>query len=350
LGQDGKARFFRTLNYQGKTSEEKGNETLEFSVPPTLLPDDENVFDLGDYAEALANRDLFQNDDTIQGKIEDLVTKQIINVGYNLGDGFEYGSSREGLWGPEFKIFSNQDPGEIKIENTVLAKRKNDPEFWRQIVRSADWQVYREPTWSELPGGLDSKPTLIREALANHGDASSLDRALGTLDWNAQHGREYLGASLLSTEAPSGSSEVIRLNWFELPQGGGAMTPQATEWLVRIGGSEEWKVLISPVLKDEDIRGLWSLEKDGRSGLLLTAHHGFYRTRDGGLSWEAANYGETGFTSGTKVKPVIVNDATSTFALIDRGTIAEDGDNPLFRLQHRNWLRRWSAGIAELFK
>ena len=278
------------------------------------------------------------------------MSNKTIEVKYNSGGGFEYGASRAALWGPEFKIFADRDGSEIKIDGMVLAERKPDAEFWKQIGQSVDWRVYREPTWSNLPGGTSPKREPIQRALANHGDAASLEKALSTLNWSGDDDHEYLEAALLSTEAPVGTTELIRLKWADIVQGHGPPEPAGTDWLIRIGGSAKWKIVSFPFLKHDDVRGIWSLEKDARSALLLTAHQGFYRTRDGGLSWEAANYGETGFTSGTKVKPVIVNDASSTFALIDRGTAEDDGENPLFRLQHRSWLQRWSAGFAELFR
>jgi hypothetical protein len=348
LGQDGKPRFFRELNYRGTTSKEK--KAASYIVLRTLLPDDEAVFDLGDYAESLAARDLFQGDNTIKGQITDLITKRTTKIEFDLGEGFEWGSSREQVWGPEFKIFANRDLGEIRIGGTLLAKRKHDAGFWKQIAQSDDWQVYRKPYWSNLPGGFDVERRQIREALANHGDRASLDRALSALAWAGEGGRELLDAGVLSTEAPHGTSELIRLEWEETPQGHGPTIPKGTDWVLRIGGIQEWKVLTFPSLKDDDIRGVWSLEKGGRSALLLTARQGFYRTHDGGLSWEEANYGDTSFNSGTKVKPIVINDAASTFALVDRSTAEDDGENPLFRLRHRNWLQRWSVGFAELFR
>jgi hypothetical protein len=363
LGAEGKPRFLRTLNYQGEIADETGkktkgakaakttNKTASLSVQPTLLPEDEDVFDLGDYAEALGKSGLFQNDDSIKAKITDLVTKHDIQVEYDLGDAFEWGSSRKQLWGPEFKIFGSRSLVGVKIGGAVLTEHKNEVQFWTQIARSDDWQVYREPKWSEVSaGGLGAKAAEIQKTLANRGDATSLEKALGTFDWTGKGGREYLEAKLLSTEAPSGESELVRLEWSETPQGSGPMTPVGTEWLLQMGGSKEWKAVTFQFLKDDDIRGVWSLERDGRSALLLSAHQGFYRTRDGGSSWKAANYGETGFTSGTKVKSIVVNDSSSIFALIDRGAAEDDGENPLFKLQHRNWLQRWSVGLTELFR
>ena len=195
---------------------------------------------------------------------------------------------------------------------------------------------------------MNPKPAEILEDLAGHGDITSLEKALKSLSWK-DGVDDYLEAALLSTQTPAGKTELIRLQWSEIVQGHGPPEPNGIDWLIRIGGSAEWKVVKFPFLKGDDVRGVWSLEKDARSALLLSARHGFYLTRDGGLSWEVANFGETGFTSGTKVKPIIVNDASFTFALIDRGTTENDGENPLFRLQHRNWLQRWSAGLTELF-
>ena len=292
---------------------------------------------------------MFQNDDAIRGKITDLVTKRITDVEYDLGDSLEWGVSRQQLWGPEFKMFANRDLREIKIGGAGLAEHENDAGFWKQIAQSDDWQIYRDPKWSGLPGGVSAERASISKALTSHGDTASLDRALNTLGW-IDDNRDYLEAAFLSTQSSSGTTELLRLKWFVIEQGHGPPSPTGVDWVIRIGGSDEWRIVKFPFLKNDDVRGVWSLEKDARSALLLSAHQGFYLTRDGGLSWEEANYGETGLTSGTKVKPVIVNDTSSTFALIDRGTTEDDGENPLFKLRHRNWVQRWSAGLTQLFR
>jgi hypothetical protein len=203
--------------------------------------------------------------------------------------------------------------------------------------------TYRKPEWVKVGVGLDPKPQTIVEGVPNGGDVQSLKGALSVLDWD----HEYLNATLLSTHSSAGRTDAFQLKWYRTPQGTGEMEDEGADWVIRIGESTAWKRVEPP---SSDVEGIWSLGNNGRSALLLTTEHGFYRTRDGAQSWEEANYNETGFTNGKKVKPIVVRGADATFALIDRGTHEGDGENPLFRLRHRGMIERWRVGLVQLLR
>jgi hypothetical protein len=90
--------------------------------------------------------------------------------------------------------------------------------------------------------------------------------------------------------------------------------------------------------------------RHGSAALGSDPDRGFYRTSDSGASWQDANFGETGFTAGKKIKPIIVDGDHGVFALIDRGTRADEGENPLYRLESRGAVQRWRFGLSQLLR
>jgi hypothetical protein len=224
-----------------------------------------------------------------------------------------------------------------------LSERRNDPALWKEVENQAEWVTYRKPESVPLEGGLDSDPETLSKGLPKDGDLQSLKDALGSLNWK----HDYLIPALISTHSPAGRADAIHLQWYRTPQGTGELDEEGEDWIVRLGESAPWK-RVNFNSEMSEVLGVWSWGDDGRAALLLTSERGFFRTRDGGQSWEEANYNETGFTSGRAVRPIVVAGAETTFALIDRGSDADDGENPLFRLKHRSLLERWRTGLVRL--
>jgi TIR domain len=102
LDQTGQVRFFRSLRFEGRTTEESGAVAKATVTPFTLLDRDEDVFDLGEYAEYLASNELLVADDEIRGTIHDLVAGTTHKVAYEMDDKLaDAETSPKGYWGSE---------------------------------------------------------------------------------------------------------------------------------------------------------------------------------------------------------------------------------------------------------
>src|SRR6185295_6010535 len=122
-------------------------------TPPTLIDGDEDVFDLGEYAEDLATKKLLAPDDIIRGTIQDLLANESHEVSYTQDDSLADGNTtRAEVYGPEFKVFSGADAKTIVVAGAPLASRQNDPAIWNEIVKSDDWVTIRKSDWISVGG------------------------------------------------------------------------------------------------------------------------------------------------------------------------------------------------------
>lgn len=335
---DGTLRFFRTASFEPMA---KGAEvTAPNPFPsPRLVQKDDEVFDLGEYAEYLLANDMLISEDDIRGNIHDLTTSNIVSVTYLIDDRIADGETTA-RYGSEYSVFGTER-APAKLPAGVSIDGKHDGQkVWRAIEDSSDWLRYRapelrvvggrvDPTAAELAGNIERPGNLLQllEGIMSNPDA------------------EGASEEVISTESIVGRTDLMKVEVWDGPQGSGQFPRTlSTDWLLRLGESNPWREFEPPTT---DILGVWVLDRTGQHGLLLSLSKGLFRTRDGGASWEIANYNETGLEDGSKVKPIVAGEG-HVVALIDRGSSIDGADNPLFRLQHRTSWERWRAGLKQL--
>lgn len=357
--KQGQIQFARSLRFSGQPIRDtegpargkpqggaSGADTREAvktkATPLTLLNNADSVFDLGDYAEYLAGERLLRSDSTIRGTVRDLVNNKEYGVDFEMDDLLSDGyTSLKEYYGHEFKVFSARDPKQVLINGAKLADRQYDPMLWDEITRLPEWAVYQAPARSTRSTILDLSLKNLMKLVENLGGGPSLEAELGKLDRD----HDYADINVLSTTSGVDRADLIRLTWWKGNQGHSPGYVEGFDWIARFGREAPWRLVQLP---PGNVEGAWTLDKGGRAGLLLTTERGFYRTSDGGLSWEPADYNETGFTNGKAVRPIVIDGDLTTFALIDRGTAEGDGENPLFRLRRRRLAERWKAVLGEL--
>jgi hypothetical protein len=348
LDERGNPRFIRNLKFEGTTHDDQSRKTMD--IPFTLQESGEDPFNLGQLAEQLlANRLIYGDSGNVVGTITDLIGGTTEDVDFSMGGLYSFHGyeTREEAFGPEYKIFTNANVEQIEINGGRLEDHQYDRSFWERIVKNEEWITYTKPETEGLGFYYTDNlgPIEFAAGLPGVGDERALANVLNKLD---RWGRDtLLDVSRISTNTSKGRLDALKLEWYLPPVGSGGNEFDETDWVVRFGESGQWKRVQLP---DDNVEGLWLLEEDDRSVLLLTAENGFFRTWDGGISWEEANYDETGFVDGKKVKTLVVDGASATFALIDRNTNADGGENPLFRLQQRNWIDRWRSGLIQLLQ
>jgi hypothetical protein len=89
---------------------------------------------------------------------------------------------------------------------------------------------------------------------------------------------------------------------------------------------------------------VFPLDPRGQHALALTDREGYFRTSDGGVKWQSANFDEPRLQNGRAVKTIIVGTDVYSLAILNKNP--GDDDNPLFRLARRTWLQRWRIGVG----
>ena len=264
--------------------------------------------------------------------------------GFNLLDAR---LTRESAWGPETKVYSSGAADEILIDGLPLEERQYDKTLWQDVVKDPDWATYQEPASRSLLRGysLDMSAADIDAELSSAGipgNVAPLIQSQGVLGYD-----EVVDVSVLISESNVDAVRLLRIESFDIPQGPNLPRSLGSDWFLHMGDGGQWKTTAAPWTR---ALGIWQLNHEGSNALVLTVQNGFFRTFDGGATWQDANYDETEFTSGQYVKTIVVDGEAGTFALIDRGTLSSHGENPLYRLQHRSWVERWRTGFIRMLE
>lgn len=341
-------QYIQSFTYEGKDT--SGNSKT-INIPPVLLREGENGFDIGAPVEKLVKEGLLLNEWILKGELTNSKSGQKNVLTYDsysdgvLVDGY---LSKEEYYGPEYYVLSNMTDTLKKLK-TGLDSLGDASFFWNKIKKSNEWLKYEKPVSKNilsLVSDQSEESELISqtcEALPDTINAKQLKTLLDTMKiaWN----EDYLFIYLLTTTSVIGKSEIITIqgqqdNRHDDP------TNTFVDWVIRFSDKSIWRHVILPT---ENPIGLWPLDNSGNSSILLTADKGYYLTDDAGKTWQPANFNESELADGIHVKTFVV-DKNSVYALFDRGGSINDNGNPLFLLQTRNWWQRWKTGIIDLLK
>jgi hypothetical protein len=341
-------RYIRSISYHILN----GKSVIQtIKIPPSLVPEKESPLDIGRPVEKLISENVLNNNSIANGTITNLFTGMKGEVTYNLNpdDVFDDGkNSKEKIWGKEYWIYTQGFQTRELVLGYPLDSIDNCRLFWDKIEASDEWVKYKEPvqgkTYSYYPteGQADKFASRISKDIFPFENTKLLEKLLikERIDLI-----ESIDVSLFTTQSVICKTDIIKLEGFELNRHD-EPTPIGITWLIRSSQFINWKPINLPV---ERILGIWSLDSLGNDLLLLSNDKGYYKTNDGGLVWTPANYNENGFSDGSSVKTLILGKEI-IYSLIDRGESYLEGKNPLYRIESRNWIERWRAGLIQLLK
>lgn len=340
--------YLRSMSYRAASATVNPENTITLS--PMLLKQGEHPLDLGRLIIPLVERDFVNSEYRLDGTVTNILTglktpiKYFLDTDDNLAEGY---TSWSQIWGEEYWILSN-NRDDYEVLGKKLKDVRHDLLFWSKVLASDEWMAYQEPVQKHLGLYLilaDGKAGMVRKislAIPDIKHSTLLEKLLIESDiWD----EDFIEATLFSVHSGQNKTTVVRIQeQANMPHD----VPEnvSVTWIVQFGANGKWKVMDFP---GERVIGLWPLNDTGTNALMLSADLGFYLTNNGGISWTPANFNENGFADGSKVKPFVL-DQDNIYALIDRGHSDTDGENPLYRLEKRNWIGRWRQGVIQLLQ
>jgi hypothetical protein len=310
------------------------------TLPLTAVEQGRSAFDLEPWpADALRRAGLNTSALTIDATIQDQTSNgATIRTGFFVSD--NRGDIREVLGataGQEHVVLSTSAEIADRLRDDLESLGAED--LWSDLAANAEWVVYRPPT-------PDKPVTIVRKSQDLRADAraagldadlvAALDPDLRGDFVEVERITRAVGAQCVSVATLAGawdSHEAV------------AAPPPAHYLYAGLPG--RWLRMVLPLeTPSTRIVDVTALDAGLETILVSSDREGIFRTADGGATWESANCGESRLRNGERVR-VIVSGST-VFALAAIGRQPGDDPNPLFRLAHRNWWRRWRLGMASL--
>ena len=228
-------------------------------------------------------------------------------------------------------VFSNNAAQQRWLEEVLEVERAED--VWGDMLESGDWASYRPPAresfWSSDPEAIATELGLSDEVAA----------AL-------PNGENYRLETLTRTN-PSGATHVTKLSPIFSDH---EIVQQPPDLILHRHGDAAWRVAELPLRwADTRLTDVVPIgDSAGRRVLIVTDREGLFMSNDGGATWQQANAGEEAFVGAEAVKVVVVGSEPVVYVLVIANTEPDDGINPLYRHQERDWLHRWRLGLASL--
>ena len=339
---DGALRLIRGLSFSGVVAGEQRRLTL----PLTLHDPEKHPFDLEPWpAESLREAGFFDFFPTVQGTIVDRTQNEREYTARWSGPDIDSGDLDEYLifsTGPELEIFASDLEIQKQLESN-LDYGALDP--WSDVVGGTDWIKFTGPggerlsLWPCEQGGIRAAASDV--AL----DDPGLVDALFELVQSRRRDGDLCRVRLLSrsnADRTASVATVARENTY-IAQ----LDPPDVEHLFRADAESPWRIADLP-FQNMATRAVdvFPLGASNDTVLILTDGEGFFRSTDGGQSWQAASFGEPSFVNAASVRTIVVDDAIYALAVL--GTKPGEDQNPLFRLEHRSWVARWRLGLVDI--
>jgi hypothetical protein len=235
---------------------------------------------------------------------------------------------------PEYSVLTNFPDLEDALAEELEALGGDD--FWASIEGSDEWATYKPPVRDSavfLSGGAAEVKSLALEKGLDETLADALGRAV-------KEGESHELAILSRAGADRAAVAVIVSSWHHHEEVG--ELPPAH--LYRGGSQTAWTVVDlprdSPLTRVVDV---FVLDAAGMRALVATDREGYFRTTDGGATWQSANFGESRLRAGGSLQTFPVGPELYALAVLNHQP--GDDDNPLFRLERREWVERWRVGL-----
>lgn len=240
--------------------------------------------------------------------------------------------------GPEHVVLSTSETHASQLQQRL--EEAGAEELWTALAADPAWSVYRPPEHSKPLTFARESRDVREDARAAHLDAALADALdssllLGDLvefqEVSRQVGDKRVGVATL--QGIVDSHEAV------------AALPLRHYFHAAMSG--RWLLMKLPVdTASAAVVDVIPIDGSLRTVMVVTDREGVFRSADDGESWQSADFAEPRLRNGERVRIVVTG--SSVFALATLGNEPGDEPNPLFRLIHRDWLRRWRVGLARM--
>jgi TIR domain len=244
----------------------------------------------------------------------------------------------DAIAGPEHVVLSTSETHASQLREQL--ENSGAEELWTTLAADPSWSVYRPPERSKPLTFARESRDVREDARAAHLDAALAD----TLDSSLLRG-DIVEFQEVSRQV--GDKKVAVATLQGIIDSHEAVAAPPLRHYFHAGGSGRWLLLKLPVdTTSAHIVDVIPLDASLRTVMVVTDREGLYRSTDDGESWQSADFAEPRLRNGERVRVLVA--ASSVFVLAALHREPGDESNPLFRLTHRDWIRRWRLGLARV--
>ena len=341
--------YFRTLKYKGKTKEGvQKNLRLQATFLESKKNSNRNPFDLYPWPiDTLAKLKFYSFNSNIKTSRTNILSneeKEIELEPWEADDGFWEWAE---IWNPEKVVFSNRDSENLVVVEDTLVMVENEDDLWLSIKKDSHWAHFNQPVKLNLGGVYENDKEDITKIIDQLPYVRNKDSLINRFQGYMKG--EFNNVYIVKDTSNLKPVIVEFIGAFDSPERDEEAIPQ---WLFCASDGLHWLEVKLPfeINAKHRVLSVQALNEDGSEAILLTNSEGFFRTLDGGLTWEDVNFGEASFIEGEKLKIIVTQSPSFIYVLADRNQTFSEGENPLFSLKKRNWLERWRAGLVNLLK
>lgn len=332
----GGLRYGRTFRFRPR--DESGKVV---ALPFTLVEADRSPFDLEPWpAEQLRRAGFDTGTMTVAGTMTDHTaggSSEPVEffVSDNRADVREV---LDATAGPEHVALSSSEDDATRLQARLDDVGSED--LWAELAADPEWVVYRPP---ERAAPL----TFARESSDLREDARSAHLEGGLV---AALDPSLLKGDLVDVERvtrSSGSAKVSVATLAGIRDSHEAVAAPVPARYFRSGAADRWLPMNLPLeTPSTRVVDVLTVESNPRAVLVVTDREGLFRSLDDGVTWQSVGFGEPRLRNGERVRVIVAS--SSVYALATLHDQPGDDPNPLFRLVHRDWIRRWRLGFARV--
>jgi hypothetical protein len=329
---NGRLRFSRTFRFTPATTAMRA-----ITLPLTAVEEGRGPFDLEPWvADALRRAKLDPSAMTIRGVVQDHTTDEVaLPVEFATSD--NRADIREVLAataGPEHIVLSSSE--EVASELRERLEGLGAEDLWNELAKDAAWAVYQPPQRAKpLTFARDAADLRegARAAGVDAGLAAAIDPALVEGDL----------VELEQVSRTTGIASVAVATVTGIIDHHEAVAAARPAHYLHASG--RWTKIALPLeTVTTRIVDVVPIDPELRTIMVVSDREGVFRTLDGGSTWHSADFREPRLRNGERVRLIVA--ASTVYALAAIRSQPGDDPNPVLRLTHRDWIRRWRLGLA----
>ena len=331
--EKGEQRFARTFRFAPSDSNRR-----TIILPLTLLEAERSPFDLEPWPAEQLRRAGFDSM-TVAGIVTDHTAgDRSARLEFVVSDNrAEIREVLDATAGPEHVVLSSSETHEAQLRERLEASGAAD--LWTEIATDSGWVIFRPPDRTK-PSTFSRKSSDVREDAKGHVDPS----LAAVLDSQTLAG-DFVTFEQVSREVGDTTTAVATLAG--IPDSHEVVAAPRLTHYFRSPASRRWVLMRLPLETAlTRIVDVVPVESNLRMSLVVTDREGVFRSIDNGESWQSATFGEPRLQNGELLRVMV--SGSSFFALVNAHHQPGEDPNPLLRLVHRDWTRRWRLGLARV--